>query len=209
MNTNVKDILKCCREIDRMLDNGDIQDAVMLSGEKLAIIDSLWTGVRNNKQPSIDEISTLAIIASYHAQSLAMMGDNHNAYATAVTVLFQIAYDGNISLSLSQSSLMLYITAITSLMEIVNHIHNDDDSVKEHIEAIMRYLASLLYYQYNIVNKSNPSFPHLSPAYHLLRMLNVESPTITVLDKKINPETSLPVFSDLMGRSKAMGFLDD
>lgn len=209
MNTKIKEILSCCQEIDTMLDNGNIQDAVMLSGEKLAIIDSLWTEARNKNTTTIDEISALAIIASYHSQSLAMMGDHHNAYATATTVLFQIAYDGNTSLSLSQSAIALYTTSITSLMETINHIHSDEEMTREHIEAIMRYLGSLLYYHYNIVIKSNPTFPHLSIAYQLLRMLNVETPTITVIDKQIDPSRPLPIFSDLMGRSQAMGFLDD
>lgn len=209
MSKKYAEILACCQEIDNMLDKGNIQDAVLLSGEKLAIIDSIWTDIRNNNQPTIDEISTLAIIASYHAQSLAMMGDFQNSYATSATVLFQIAYDGNTSLSLSQSSLLLYIVAITSLMQLINHIHNDDDIIREHIEAIMRYLASLLYYQYNIINKTNPDFPHLATAYHLLRMLKVDSPTIKVLSEHINPDNPLPIFSDLIGRSKAMGFLED
>lgn len=210
----IKDLLKNCTTIDEMLDRGEVEDAVRFSGELLANADSLWTVAHNDKATTIDEISALAILAAYHCDALAMMSNVNDAYATAVTALFQMAIDGNESLSLDQSAMQLYITAIFALMQIINQqFANADDVAREHINEIMRYLASMLYYYYNKVGKSRPDFPHLHIAYQILSQLRndveIQSPTIKVLDEEVTPSSPLSLFSDLVGRSHAMGLMTD
>lgn len=205
-------LLKNCANIDEMIDRGEIEDAVRLSGELLAEVDALWTTARNNNASSLNEISALSILAAYHCEALAMMSNINDAYATAITALFQMAIDGNDSLSLKQSAMQLYITAIFTLMQIINQqFANADATEREHLNEIMRYLASMLYYYYNQVGVANSDFPHLPVAYQILSQLknnvDIQSPTIKVLDKEVNPSTPLPLFADLAGRSQAMGLL--
>ena len=208
----IKALLQNCATIDEMLDHGEVEDAVRLSGELLAKADMLWAEARNDNATTIDEISALTIIAAYHCEALAMMNNDNEAYATAVTVLFQMAIDGNDSLSLSQSAMQLYITAIFALMQIINQqFANTDETERNHLNEIMRYLASMLYYYYNKVGNSHPDFPHLLVAYQILSQLrndiDIQSPMIKVLDEEVNPSAPLPLFSDLMGRSIAMGLI--
>ena len=206
-------LLQNCSTIDEMLDRGEVDDAVRFSGELLAQSDALWTSARNNKASTIDEISALAILAAYHCDALAMMSNLNDAYATAVTALFQMALDGNFSHSLDQSALQLYNTAIISLMQMLQQQQIlPDDFSREHINEIMRYLASMLYHYYNKVKETRPDFPHLSVTYQILSQLRnsveIQSPTIKVLNEEVNPSAPLPLFSDLMGRSVAMGLIN-
>ena len=210
----IKALLQNCATIDDMLDRGEVADAVRFSGELLANADALWTAARNNKEATLDEISALAILAAYHCNALAIMSNINDAYATAVTALFQMAIDGSDSLSINQSALQLYITAVFALTQIIQQqFANADTTDHEHLNEIMRYLASMLYYYYNKVGNSHPDFPHLQVAYQVLSQLrndiDIQSPTIKVLNEDINPSAPLPLFSDLMGRSIAMGLMND
>lgn len=210
---DVDSLLSHCNEIDQMIDRGEVPDAVRFSGELLAKADSLWTNARNNKIDSKKAISAVAILAAYHCDALAMMSNLNDAYATAVTVLFQMAIDGNDSLSINQSALQLYNTAIISLMQILQQpALQPDDTSRQHINEIMRYLASMLYHYYNIVGKARPNFPHLQVTYQLLSQLqgsvDIQYPTIKVLNEEISPSSPLPLFSDLVGRSHAMRLIE-
>ncbi len=210
----IKSLLQNCPTIDEMIDRGEVKDAVRFSGELLAKADILWATARNNKSGTIDEISALAILAAYHCDALAMMGNTTDAYATAVTALFQIAIDGNSSTSLDLSSLQLYNTAIITLMQILRQqTITPDDTSRTHINEITRYLTSMLYHYYTKVTKSRPHFPHLSVSYQILSCMRdnveIQTPLIKVLSENINPTTPLPLFSDLIGRSQAMGLIPD
>ena len=211
---NIKAILEKCHSIDEMIDRGDLEDAVRFSGELLAKADSLWASAKNNNLSSLDEISILSILAAYHCEALAMMNNINDAYATAVTALFQMTIDGYDSLSIKQSAMQLYITAIFALMQIIQQqFANADEIAREHLNEIMRYLASMLYYYYNQVGVCNSEFPHLSVAYQILLQLkndvDIQSPTIKVLNEEVNPAAPLSLFADLVGRSQAIGLMHD
>ena len=210
----IKVLLENCSSIDEMLDGGNIEDAVRFSGELLAQSDTLWATARNNQGSTIDEISALSIIATYHCEALSMMSNANDAYATAITVLFQMAIDGNESLSLNQSAMQLYNTAIISLMQIIPQQFSNADAIeREHLNEIMRYLASMLYFYYNKMGKVRPDFPHLHVTYQILSQLrnevDIQSPMIKVLDEEISPDSPLPLFADLVGRSQAMGLMNE
>ena len=210
----IKALLQNCATIDEMIDHGEVADAVRFSGELLANADALWTEARNKNASSQNEITALAILAAYHCDALAMMSNINDAYATAVTALFQMAIDGSDSLSINQSALQLYITAVFALTQIIQQqFANADTTDREHLNEIMRYLASMLYYYYNKVGNSRPDFPHLQVAYQVLSQLrndiDIQSPTIRVLNEDINPSAPLSLFADLVGRSQAMGLMND
>lgn len=210
----IKALLQNCATIDEMIDHGEVADAVRFSGELLANADALWTEARNKNASSQNEITALAILAAYHCDALAMMSNINDAYATAITVLFQMAIDDSDSLSINQSALQLYITAVFALTQIIQQqFANADTTDREHLNEIMRYLASMLYYYYNKVGNSRPDFPHLQVAYQVLSQLrndiDIQSPTIRVLNEDINPSAPLSLFADLVGRSQAMGLMND
>lgn len=211
-NTNIVHLLKSCKEIEAMLDRGDVQDAVMLSGEKLALADKLWTDARNAHSPTLDEITTLSILATYHCEALAMMGNVEDAFSTSVMALFQIAFDSNRSQSLDKSRLQLYITAIMSLMRRLDSGEfTADEYSRSHMKHIMRYLVSMLYHYYNKVGQQSAEFPHLEVAYRLLAQLKeivaIDRKRINVLGEQTDPEEPMALFGDLIGRCKALGLL--
>ena len=99
-------------------------------------------------------------------------------------------------------------------MQIITQQFSNADSIeREHFNEIMRYLASMLYFYYNKVDQSRPDFPHLHATYQILSQLrtevDIQSPMIKVLDEEISPDSPLPLFADLVGRSQAMGLMND
>lgn len=210
----IKVLLQNCHSIDDMIDRGNLEDAMRFSGELLARADQLWTLARKENRTATDEITALLILATYHCEALAMANNANEAYATAVAALFQMAIDGSYSLSLGQSALQLYNTAIVSLMQIIPQQFSNADTIDhEHLNEILRYLASMLYFYYNKVGKTRPNFPHLQVAYQILSQLrnevDIQSPMIKVLDEEISPDSPLPLFADLVGRSQAMGLMNE
>ena len=99
-------------------------------------------------------------------------------------------------------------------MQIIPQQFSNADSIeREHFNEIMRYLASMLYFYYNKVGQSRPDFPHLHATYQILSQLrtevDIQSPMIKVLDEEISPDSPLSLFADLVGRSQAMGLMND
>ena len=90
MKQSLSYILNNIKEANGLLDQGAIEDAVMLSGEALAKAYENWSANLNNQQPTTDEINVMAIAASCHCGALAAMGNFQDAYATSIGAILQI-----------------------------------------------------------------------------------------------------------------------
>lgn len=213
MNT-FEHILDKIKEANGFLDGNDIEDAVRLSGEALAQAYDLWQQKINSHSPSNAEVDILAIAASCHCNALATAGQMHDAYGTAVLAILQTAVDGNSSATITQSLLSLYSTALYSLTAFLsNCTPPDDETSRGHVEAITRYIASMLYHYYKIVGEKHPSCPYLEGAYQGLmyarNFVGIETDGITVNGTKISPSTPNDIIGDLIGRSNALGLIKD
>lgn len=212
MNKTLSDILDKIQECNSLLDQGIIEDAVLLSGETLARAYEQWSSNFNKNISTTDEINIMAIAASCHCTSLAMIGNYNDAYATAIGAILQISIDPNSSINIDQSLLSIYTTAIMTLLNIVSSLPPDDTS-RDHIAIITRYIASMLYYYYNKIGFECPQSPYLDNAYdalsHIRQFTEIETPTITVIDKQISPEYPHELIGDLVGRSQALSLLTD
>lgn len=212
MKTSSQSILNDIAEANRLLDQGAIEDAVLLSGEALACAYEQWAAKINHKENSLEQINVMAIASSCHCGSLAAMGNFHDAYATAIGAILQISVDPNHSDNIDQSLLSIYTTAVFALLNKISTLTPDDDT-RTHIDCITRYLSSMLYYYYNLIGNKCPDSPYLEAAYEALSIMQnytkIESPVISVLDEQISPTSPQPLIGDLVGRSRALGLLAD
>lgn len=212
MNETLKSILKSIRESNELLQSGATEDAVLLSGETLAEAYEQWSTAFNSGRNTLDEINIMAIASSCHCCALAAMGNHHDAYATSIGAILQISADDNSSENIDQSLLSIYTTAAFSLLNQITRLTPDKGSI-EHINCITRYLASMLYYLYNLVGHRNPDSPYLDGAYEALTILReyttIETVTITVLNDSIDPKAPHKLIGDLVGRSHALNLLSD
>ena len=212
MKTSSQSILNDIAEANKLLDQGAREDAVLLSGEALALAYEQWATKINPKENSLEQINVMAIAASCHCGSLAAIGNFHDAYATAVGAILQISVDPNNSDNINQSLLSIYTTAVFALLnELASLV--PDDNTRAHINCITRYLGSMLYHFYNLIGNKHPDSPYLEAAHEALSIMqnytNIESPVITVLNEQIDPTSSQPLIGDLVGRSRALGLLAD
>lgn len=213
MNHILSNILSEIGECNKMLDEGVVEDAVLLSGEALAKAHEQWAYNFNNNSPTAEEVNVMAIAASCHCGALASMGNFHDAYATAIGAILQISIDPNHSSNISQSLLSIYTTASLSLINQLSTSIPDDDDSRNHAETISRYLASMLYHYYITVGHQAPDSPYLDGAYEALcimrRFTTIETPVISVLNDNIDPSTPQALIGDLIGRSQALYLLTD
>lgn len=213
MDTILKSILNSIGESNELLAIGTIEDAVLLSGEALAKAYEQWASKINTQQDSLDQINVMAIAASCHCGALATMGHFHDAYATAVGAILQISIDPNNSDNINQSLLSIYTTATFALLNTLSSMPPDSNEATQHAETISRYLASMLYYYYNLVGKTSPNSPYLESAYEALTIMKqftqIETPLITVIGEQINPQLPHSLIGDLVGRSRALNLLAD
>lgn len=206
-------ILDKIAEANALIDY-NTHDAVVLSGEALAQSYEEWQVKINASRPSREEITVMSIAASCHCNALATASQFRDAYSTAVVAILQITVDGNTSSDINQSLLSLYSTALYSLLTILSSSNPSENGIaREHVEAITRYIASMLYYYYNLVGKESPSCPYLEGAYRGLEYANnlirIETDTISVNGLEINPASPNDIIGDIIGRSNAIGLLAD
>ena len=214
MKSSLSHILESIKEANELLEQGAIDDAVMLSGEALAKAYENWSANLNYQQPTTNEINIMAIAASCHCGALAAMGNFQDAYATSIGAILQISIDNNSSNNIDHSLLSIYTTALFSWINILSSPSSQTaDFDKEHVETITRYIASMLYHYYVKVGKNAPNSPYLEDAYgalnHIRQFSDIETPLITVLNKQISPDKPHVLIGDLVGRSIALSLLAD
>lgn len=214
MKPSLLKILNNIKESNELLENGKIEDAVLLSGEALACAHEHWSININSQQPTTDEINVMAIAASCHCGALAAMGNFQDAYATSIGAILQISIDNNSSNNIDQSLLSIYTTALFSWINILSSANPQSEEFdKAHVETITRYIASMLYYYYTKIGGNTPHSPYLEDAYvalnHIRQFAEIETPLITVLNKQISPEEPQDLIGDLVGRSIALSLLTD
>lgn len=191
---------------------GDIRLAVTLSGEVLATADSRWSATFNAHESTSEEIRLFASASALHCMSLLFASENSEAFKTSLMSMFQISYDGIDDGEVDESRLGLSSVVLTSfLCYLQNCPVSEDEQVREHVQTIAKYLMSLHYYLYNKVIKANPQSEYLQFAYSVLKdnmeHIPVEYPMVNVNGSDVDLQSPLTLFSDLIGRVKAIGLV--
>lgn len=212
--SRLQHILDKIAEANALIDYNNTHDAVVLSGEALAQSYDEWQKKFNSSQSRLEEVTVMSIAASSHCNALASASQFRDAYSTSVIAVLQITIDGNTSPDLNRSLLSIYSTALYSLVSILSGINPSENGTdREHVVAVTRYIASMLYYYYNLVGKESPSCPYLESAYRGLeyagRFISIETDTISVNGQGINPATPGDIIGDIIGRSNAIGLFSD
>lgn len=207
------DISTVLNEIEQLATSGNVEDAIRLSGEELARWDNAWRKAHNSRLPVESVMTSFAALALAHADLLFRAGAWRDAYATAVTAMMSLSVDRQCMANASEM-LGLLTVALAALEQIAAKIEKDSFT-ETHIPVMISYLASLLYFYYRHTWSSGQSQWH-GRAYPLLRDMTevgaVRSPHIPVANPDgtsadVDPSDPAPLFSDLAGRSVALGLL--
>ncbi len=195
-------------EINAMVADNNIPDAIRLSGEELAATDNSWRKAHNAGKETSELLVCMAILAQSHCDLLFRAGAYGDAYATAVTVMMSVSLDDACTQCM-QEMLTLCVIAASSLEQLGSQMPHDDFTT-QHMPVILSYIASLMYCYYQKTLVIEQTQWH-GIAYEMLRDFAnagaVQQPTVQVGDKAVDPLHPFDLFSDLAGRSIALGLL--
>ncbi len=186
----------------------DTPDAIRLSGEELARMDNAWRKAHNAKQPTTNILVAVSQLAQCHCDLLFRAAAYADAYATAVTVMMSVSLDEACTECMPQM-LSLCVIAASSLEQLGAQMPHDEFTT-QHMPIILGYVASLMYCYYQKTLVIEQTQWH-GIAYEMLRDFAnagaIQQPTIAVGDKTVDPLHPFDLFSDLAGRSIALGLL--
>lgn len=210
MNDNISRLIK---EINEMAASGNLEDAIRLSGEELARCDNAWRKAHNARLPVEEPLAAFARLALVHSDLLFIATDWPDAYATSVTAMMTLALDRQ-CMANAHEMFGLLTVALAAFEQIVAKTEKDSFT-ETHVPVIITCLASLLYFYYRHTWADGQSKWH-GRAYPILNEMiqtgAVRSPRIPVANPdgtsvEADPADPAPVFSDLVGRSAALGLM--
>ncbi len=197
-------------QIAVMLQTGDVEGAVRLSGELLANCDNELQRLKNAGE-SIDEaVGQFIEAAVLHVHSLRLAGQANDAFSCAVGALLTVEIYGAGDRVDSARKLRLYSFALASAIDCFDALpDNGDPASEDHRGFILSYLASLLYYYYSVTARETPDDPSLPEAYRFLKAIEqsgaIQTPKIRLGEKEVDPASPGPLLVDIMGRAAALG----
>lgn len=190
-------------------------DAMRFSGELLAKVNNQWRLAHNghDTEAEVAALAGMLRVAAAHVASLVAVHAFSDAYSTSVMMLYIAAREGKPATVAERcDTLSLWSSALYSLLMLLSKLQPQSRQDVEHVEAIGRYIASMLYHYYIKVMEETPGCPYLHEAYPMLNAVKgsivVQSPVIDVLGEQVDPEEPMPLFADLLGRSRAMGLIE-
>lgn len=208
MNKNT--VIELLGEIEAMVADNNLDDAVRLSGEELAHADNAWRVAHNSGADVKESLWCLAQLAQSHSDLLFRASAYGDAYATAVTAMMSVSLDDMCD-ECGQEMLALCVIAASSLEQLGSRMPHDEFT-EQHMPQLLSYLASLLYcyYQKTIVVEQKQWH---GIAYEMLcdfaNVGAVQQPVVKVGDKTVDPAHPFEIFSDIAGRSIALGLLSE
>lgn len=197
-------------EIALLIQSGNIEQAVRVSGELLATCDNDLRRVHNDKKDISEAIQRFVEAAILHVHALRLANASADAFSCAVGALLTVeVYNASSEVEPSRK-LRLYSFAISSVIDCFDRMGDATDSNDEnHRGYILSYLASLLYHYYRETAEATPEEPSLTEAYNFLKAIEssgaIQSPTIKLGEKDVDPATPGPLLVDIMGRAAALG----
>ncbi len=200
------------KEYNALVDSGEFNEAVRLTGEALAISDAQWTSLVNAHLPAVDALCASNRIGALHAEALFMAGAVDTCFSTSMLMLMRSGGSLTDSLQVQESVLNIPLYAILSLNKFMERCQASgalDDFLSDHATAIMILLASMLYSLYAKIGEADPAFTGL---YDLRGSLSdmiagdlVRKGDININGKVINSDDYLAIMGDVIGRARAIG----
>lgn len=195
-------------EIKSLIDAGNIEDAVRLSGEELAHADNRLRKTYNeyaaeNRRPDDvlkARVNEVAVLGVAHCNALIIGGAHGDAYATALTVMLAIDMC-SAACSHAVEMLALSVIATAALDELTDHIPQDDFA-REHMPHIITCLASMMYAYYRAT--PSPGTVWHTRAYPRLQEFAGMG---AIQQQSVDPSHPSPVLADLIGRSIALSLI--
>ncbi len=197
-------------EIAVLLQSGDIDQAVRTSGELLAECDNKLRSLRNDPKPLDQTVQQFIEAAILHVHALRLAGAVTEAFSCAIGVLLTVEVYGLTKDVDPSRKLRLYSFALTSAIDSFDRMADSTDPANEdHRGYILSYLASLLYHYYKATAETDPEDSSLPEAYNFLKAIQssgaIQTPTIKLGEKDVDPATPGPLLVDIMGRAAALG----
>ncbi len=195
------------REAEMMTRSGITEDSLPLSGELLA-----KASYHLDQIDSTENGELFAEAAVVHVNALIASDEHCAAVSTAICSLLRLSMLKDDTTDLGLASMMLLNLSASSLVtHMREHETTPSDDVIEHYTTVLRYLTSMLFHYYTRLNNSCPQSVLLKPVYKTLRHLidegvPVDQNEIGVNNKSVNPDSPLPIYSDAIGRLRAVGF---
>lgn len=197
-------------EIALLIQSGDIEHAVRISGELLAACDNELRCLHNDRKDINEAVQRFIEAAVLHVHALRLAGASSDAFSCAVGALLTIeVYQAAVFVNPSRK-LRLYSFAISSVIDCFDRMGDASDSDDEnHRGYILSYLASLLYHYYRETAKDNPEDSSLPESYNFLKAIEnsgaIQTPKIRLGEKDVDPASPGPLLVDIMGRAAALG----
>ena len=197
-------------EIAVFLQNGQIEESVRTSGELLANCDNNLRKQYNEHKNLNEAIQQFIEAAILHVHALRLAQAVNEAFSCAIGALLTVEVYKATDLVEPSRKLRLYSFALTSAIDCFDRNGDPTDGEEEnHRGFILSYLASLLYYYYKQTATTTPDDSSLPQAYNFLKAIEssgaIQTPTIKLGEKDVDPAYPGPLLVDIMGRAAALG----
>ena len=200
--------------VDRMIQEGRLDDAIRLSSEELALADSRLHQIYSisNDDERCRAMSDLLAVGVIHADCLFRGGYYVDAVPLCVTLLLMASADfsldnreiGPLVMALCYLALVSFEACGTRLGDIAEQVPDGE----EHVRRTISCLASVMYRLYTEF-KDEPG-PWPMRVYELLDGIRgagrISTPFLVSFVRKIDPVKPADVIGDIIGRLRALGF---
>lgn len=197
-------------QFDTMLNDGNVADALRITGEALAVADGCWTEKYNRKESCNEELRMNNLIGTLHIEALLHAGAYAEGFSTGMLLLLRAASFGELSVELDKSCIMmLYLMIIAELRFMEdNAAVATDVEVGGHASAVATLLASLLYGMYRNISATDAEFPALAEIYPLLKDMEsngaIQWPEVEIDGRRIAVDDRRELLADAAGRARAI-----
>ncbi len=197
-------------QFDLMLNEGNVADAVRVTGEALAVADGCWTERFNRKEDCEEELRMNNLIGTLHIEALLHAGAYAEGFSTGMLMLLRVASFGPQSAESDKSCMMmLYLMIIAELRFMEGNVAAASaPDLGGHASAVVTLLASMLYDMYRKISVSDADFPALSEVYPLLKDMEdagaIQWPEVVVEGRRIAVDDRRELLADAAGRARAI-----
>lgn len=194
-----------------LLEAGDYETAVRRSGEIFAEANERWTADHNGGRDTERPLTELAVSAITHVQALCAAGLMRDAFETATSTIYLVSREAPVNPDARFALIPLGVEAISSFMQTLAMLSQQpDETAREHATVVVSLLASMLFAHYKLYKDVHPDAEPVKAAYQVLddmiKARLVQSPKLHTPDGEVDPDDVEPVFAELIGRTRALGY---
>lgn len=208
----MKEYIDKAAQAYNLINSGNIDEAIRLSGENLAQVDNLLRRRFNAREEISENIDAFAIAADAHIMSLIAAQEFIQAYSLTLLTLIQLhGLNDFASTSIEKGRFKLLFT-LMNLNESISQTIEDDEQYINHANKIIEYSFSLFKETVERLRKVSPRMADIEFADRIInqaeKIFVIQHPLVTVNGKKVNvSEDPTEIYADIAGRARALGWL--